>query len=287
MKELQSLIRGALAEDIGQGDITTNSTIPEKARCQAWLIAKEDGVLSGMKVFNMVFEILEADVQEWSGLSDGTPFKKGQKLAGFQGNTRAILTGERVALNFIQRLSGISTLTAKYVAAVKGLPVKVCDTRKTLPLMRKLEKDAVLHGGAVNHRYALFDGVLIKENHITGAGGIRQAIQRAAEGTHHLMKIGIEVTNLKELDEALDAGADAILLDNMSVEDMREAVKRARAFNKHIVMEASGNVKLDNIREIAETGVDLISVGALTHSAPAVDMSLVIQSINTPKRKKK
>lgn len=277
MKDLSDLVREALAEDIGQGDITTNATVPADARCQAWLIGKQDGVLSGINVFRHVFEVLEADIREWDGLTDGARFRKGDKIVGFQGRTRAVLMGERVALNFVQRLSGIATLTARYKAALDGLKVRLCDTRKTTPLMRKLEKDAVVHGGGTNHRYALFDGVLIKENHITAAGGIRTAIKRAVEGTHHLMKIGIEVTNLEELREAVDAGADAILLDNMSLEDMRRAVEMVRG--KKIVLEASGNITLETVRSVAETGVDLISVGALTHSAPAVDLSLIIKNV--------
>jgi len=277
MKELRALVREALAEDIGQGDITTNATIPADARCQAWLIAKEEGVLSGMKPFSVVFETLEAAIREWGALPDGTRFKKGDKLAGFQGKTRAILTGERVALNFVQRLSGIATMTARFKEAVDGLSTRLCDTRKTTPLMRKLEKEAVLHGGGTNHRYALFDGVLIKENHITAAGGIRQAVERALSGTHHLMKIGIEVSKLDEFEEAVEAGADAIMLDNMGVEEVRKAVEIAHG--KKVVLEASGNVTLQCVRAIAETGVDLISVGMLTHSAPAVDLSLVIRNV--------
>jgi len=277
MKELVALVREALAEDIGQGDITTNATVPADARCQAWLIAKQDGVLSGIRVFRLVFEVLEADIREWDGITDGARFSKGEKIVGFQGRTRAVLMGERVALNFLQRLSGIATLTARYRDALEGYPVRLCDTRKTTPLLRKLEKEAVIHGGGTNHRYALFDGVLIKENHITAAGGIRQAVERAIQGTHHLMKIGIEVTNLDELREAVDAGADAVLLDNMSLEDMSRAVDMVRGTK--IVLEASGNITLENVRRVAETGVNLISVGALTHSAPAVDLSLIIKNV--------
>lgn len=276
MKELTALIREALAEDIGQGDVTTNATIPPEARCHAWLIAKQDGVLSGIRVFRLVFEILEADIRDWDGLVDGAQFSKGHKLVGFEGKTRAVLTGERVALNFVQHLSGIATLTARFKDELRGFKVRLCDTRKTMPLMRKLEKEAVLHGGGSNHRYALFDGVLIKENHITAAGGIYQAVQKALNGTHHLMKIGIEVSTLDEVQEAVDAGADAIMLDNMGIEDMRKAVELVR--DKKVILEASGNITLDTVRAVAETGVHLISVGALTHSAPAVDLSLIIKN---------
>ena len=276
MKELTALIREALAEDIGQGDVTTNATIPPEARCHAWLIAKQDGVLSGIRVFRLVFEILEADIRDWDGLVDGARFSKGHKLVGFEGKTRAVLTGERVALNFVQHLSGIATLTARFKAELSEFKVRLCDTRKTMPLMRKLEKEAVLHGGGSNHRYALFDGVLIKENHITAAGGIYQAVQKALNGTHHLMKIGIEVSTIEEVQEAVDAGADAIMLDNMGIEDMRKAVELVR--DKKVILEASGNITLDTVRTVAETGVHLNSVGALTHSAPAVDLSLIIKN---------
>ncbi len=276
MKELRALVYEALAEDIGQGDVTTEAIIPSDSRCQAWLIAKQDGVLSGMKVFRLVFELLDAAIRDWEALSDGASFTKGQKIVGFEGKTRAVLTGERLALNFAQHLSGVATTAAQYMKAIEGLPVRVCDTRKTMPLMRKLEKDAVRHGGATNHRYALFDGVLIKENHITAAGGIRPALERAINGTHHLMKVGIEVTNLAEFREAVDAEADAILLDNMSLEDMHAAAEMVKG--RKIILEASGNVTLGNVRAVAETGVHLISIGALTHSAPAVDFSLMIRN---------
>jgi nicotinate-nucleotide pyrophosphorylase (carboxylating) len=276
MKELRTLVHEALSEDIGQGDITTDSTVKADARCHAWLLAKQDGVLSGIKVFRLVLDLLEADVREWEALADGSPFKAGQKIASFTGKTRAILTGERLALNFVQHFSGIATYTAQFVERVKDLPVKVCDTRKTTPLLRKQEKEAVRHGGATNHRYALFDGVLIKENHIVAAGGIRQALQAAIKDTHHLMKIGVEVTNLDEMKEAMENEADAVLLDNMDCETMRKAVEMAAG--TRLVIEASGNVTLDRVREIAETGVHLISIGALTHSAPAVDLSLTIHN---------
>jgi nicotinate-nucleotide pyrophosphorylase (carboxylating) len=180
-------------------------------------------------------------------------------------------------MNFVQHLSGVATLTAKYLAAVEGLNVTICDTRKTTPLLRRLEKRAVVHGGGKNHRHTLFNGVVIKENHIAAAGGIMQAVKSATGGAHHLMKIEVEVTNLKEFDEALEAGADAIMLDNMNMEDMRKAVKKARG--KRVVLEASGNATLDRVRPMAETGVDVVSVGALTHSAPCVDMSLLVENL--------
>ncbi|MCC6486378.1 MAG: carboxylating nicotinate-nucleotide diphosphorylase [Candidatus Hydrogenedentes bacterium] len=274
MLGFRSLVREALVEDIGQGDITTNATVPPNVRCKARLYAKQAGVLSGITVFRAVFEDLDADISDWYSLEDGTQFTAGQDIALFSGITRAILAGERVALNFVQRLSGVATFTAAFVAEVDDLGVRICDTRKTTPLMRNLEKQAVIHGGGANHRFALFDGVLIKENHITAAGGVTQAVQRALKGTHHLMKIGVEVTSLDEFDEALACGADAVLLDNMGVEEMQQAVERSKG--SKVVLEASGNVTLDRLRAIAETGVHVISIGALTHSAPAIDLSLEI-----------
>jgi nicotinate-nucleotide pyrophosphorylase (carboxylating) len=273
---LEALIREALAEDIGQGDITTNATVDAESRCRAVLTAKQAGVLSGMTVFRTVFDVLEAKVSGWTAASDGASFAEGDQLASFEGNTRAVLTGERVALNFMQRLSGIATMTSAFVKAVNGSGTRICDTRKTTPFLRRLEKDAVIHGGGANHRFALFDGVLIKENHIVGAGGITEAVRRAVQGTHHLMRIEVEVTNLEELDEALKAGADAVLLDNMNTEQMRQAVERARG--SKTILEASGNITLERVREVAATGVHVISVGALTHSAPAIDLSLRISN---------
>jgi len=274
---LVTLVRAALDEDIGQGDITTNATIPEKVRCEATLLAKQNGVLSGILAFRAVFDCLDAEITDYHALADGHRFAKGDIIARFQGYTRAVLMGERVALNFLQHLSGIATTTARYVAAVEGLNVRLCDTRKTTPLLRQLEKQAVVHGGASNHRYALFDGVLIKENHIVGAGGIAKAVQGAERVTHHLMKIGVEVTNLDELEQAIEAGADAVLLDNMGIDEMRQAVERVRGLD--VILEASGNITLERLRDVAATGVHVVSVGALTHSAPAVDISLEIANV--------
>ncbi len=276
MRLLKRLIMDALDEDIGQEDITTNRTVPADARCHARLVAKEDGVLSGIGVFRMVFDCMRANIREWDALSDGARLHKGDEVATFEGNARAVLTAERTALNFVRHLSGVATLTSKYVKAVEGLNVKVCDTRKTTPLMRQLEKEAVVHGGGTNHRHNLFNGVVIKENHISAAGGITAAVKNATSGVHHLMKIEVEVTSLEELEEAIAAGADAIMLDNMSYDTMREAVRRVG--NRNILLEASGNANLERIRAMAETGVHVISVGALTHSAPAFDFSLLFRS---------
>ena len=276
-KALTKLIADALAEDIGQEDITTNRTVPSDARCRARLLAKQDGVLSGIEVFRMVFDRMKAQVAAWDALPNGERFHDGDDVATFEGNARAVLTAERTAMNFVQHLSGVATLTASYVVAVDGLDAQVCDTRKTTPLLRRLEKAAVVDGGGTNHRHTLFNGVLIKENHIAAAGGIDKAVRSATQGSHHLMKVEVEVTNLDEFEQAIAAGADAIMLDNMSSKDMCEAVRRAKG--KRIVLEASGNASLDNIRATAETGVHIISVGALTHSAPAVDLSLIIDTI--------
>jgi len=276
-KDLRRLISEALEEDIGQEDITTNRTVPADARCRVRLWAKQDGILSGIEAFRMVFDRLKADISQWDALSNGDRFADGDDVATFEGDARPVLTAERTAMNILRHLTGIATLTAKYVAAVDGLDCRICDTRKTTPLLRRLEKEAVVHGGGTNHRHTLFNGVLIKENHIAMAGGIHKAVENATTGAHHLMKIEVEVTNLHEFEEAVEAGADAIMLDNMGHDDMREAVQRAKG--KKILIEASGNASLDNIRAIAQTGVHLISVGALTHSAPAIDFSLIIEQV--------
>ena len=276
IKSLRKLVRDALTEDIGQEDVTTNQTVPANARCEARLMAKQDGVLSGIEAFRTVFDSMHAGVKDWGALPPGTRFSNGDEIATFTGNTRAVLTGERTAMNLVQHLSGIATLTAQYVEAVKNLDVRICDTRKTTPLLRRLEKAAVVHGGGTNHRHTLFNGVVIKENHIVAAGGIENAIERAVEGTHHLMKIEVEVTNLDEFAAALKAGTDVIMLDNMSLKDMRKAVEMRG--QKNIVLEASGNATIDRVRAMAKTGVDVISVGALTHSAPAADLSLLISA---------
>ncbi len=271
---VKGLVRRALEEDVGREDLTTALTVPAEARCRAVLTAKQSGVLSGMEAFRAVFDRLQAEVTEWEACADGTAFGPGDVLASFTGKSRAVLTGERTALNFVQHLSGVATLTAQFVKAVEGTGTRICDTRKTTPMLRTLEKRAVVHGGGTNHRRALYDGILIKENHIAAAGGIAVALAKARAGAHHLMKIEIEVRSIEEFEEAVTAGAEAVLLDNMSLGDMREAARRAKG--RGIVLEASGNVTLERVRAIAETGVNIISAGALTHSAPACDVSLLI-----------
>lgn len=276
-KSVEKIVSQALNEDVGQEDLTTNTTVPPEMRCRARLISKDEGVLSGMKPFRCAFDLMDADIEEWKGLEDGASFVYGDVLAEFTGNAQAVLTAERTALNFVQRLSGVATLTSKFVAAIEGLPCKVCGTRKTSPMMRQLEKRAILHGGGSNHRHTLFNGILIKENHIMMVGSIPEVIRRAAEGTHHLMRVGIEVTNLDEFDEALAASADVIMLDNMALDDMCEAVRRAKG--RQVVLEASGNATLERVRPMAETGVQFVSVGALTHSARSIDMTLLIEHV--------
>jgi nicotinate-nucleotide pyrophosphorylase (carboxylating) len=273
---LEALVKMCLEEDIGQRDITTEATVPPNARCHARLMAKQDGVLSGMEPFRLAFELLDADIRDWESIADGSQIQQGQVVARFQGHTRAVLTAERTAMNFVQHLSGVATLTSQYVKELDGLDCKVCNTRKTTPMLRYLEKAAVVHGGGADHRYNLFNGILIKENHITAAGCIREAIRLASHGAHHLMRVAVETSNLDEFSAALEAGADVIMLDNMSVEDMQEAVRRADGHR--VQLEASGNMTLERLRTVAETGVHYISVGALTHSAPALDLSLLIDN---------
>jgi len=265
-------IRRALEEDVGPGDCTTSLLIPEKKKSSAQFIAKEHFILAGLPFASIVFHLLDQAVRFRPFFADGDRIKKGGIIAEVSGYTGVLLAGERVSLNLLQRLSGIATLTRLYVQKIKGLKAKIVDTRKTTPCLRFMEKYAVRTGGGCNHRFGLFDGILIKDNHIKVVGSIPKAIERA-KGSHHLSKIEIEIETIRGLREAIDAGADVVMLDNMSVADMRKAVKAA---NGRVVLEASGGVTLENVREVAETGVDLISVGALTHSAPAVDISLKI-----------
>ena len=278
---LDTLLIAALAEDIGQDDITTTSVVDIDTRCEARLYAKESGVLSGITAFQRVFELLHARaggrarMEEWQSRLDSERFEPGDLVASFSGNARAVLSGERVALNLLQHLSGVATLTAAYCTQVEGTHARIVDTRKTKPLLRRLEREAVRHGGGTNHRYNLATGILIKENHIAAAGSLTTAVQRARAAAPHLMKVEVEVRNLIEFDEALHAAADVILLDNMPSVDMAEAVRRAQGHP--VILEASGNMRLDRIAEVAQTGVALISVGALTHSAPAIDLSLIVE----------
>jgi len=266
------LIHRALEEDIGPGDITTSLLIPDENESRALYIAKGNFVLAGLPFSREVFQILDPSISFKMFYNEGVNVIKGDVVAEVHGKTRAILSGERVSLNILQRLSGIATLTSMYVDRIKGLKAKIVDTRKTTPCQRFMEKYAVRMGGGGNHRFGLFDGILIKDNHIEAVGSIKEAV-KLAKSSHHLAKIEVEVENLYDLKEAIKAGADIVMLDNMSVSDIKEAVKIS---NGRVLLEASGGVKLENVRDIAEAGVDLISVGALTHSAVAVDISLKI-----------
>jgi len=273
--ELRRIIETALREDIGTGDITTQATVDPQIVCRAELVAKEDFVLAGIEVAKAVFALLDPSIAFEALVADGQSVKRGEVLAWMKGSAAILLQGERVALNLLQRMSGIATHTARFVIEVQGTQATIVDTRKTMPGLRALDKYAVRLGGGTNHRTALYDGILIKENHIVAASGITAAIERARARAPHTLKIEVETTNLDEVAEALAAGADIILLDNMNLDQLREAVTliggRAKA-------EASGGVNLETVRDIAETGVDLISVGALTHSSRAVDISMLFRS---------
>ncbi|RPI38016.1 MAG: carboxylating nicotinate-nucleotide diphosphorylase [Nitrospiraceae bacterium] len=266
------MLKKALEEDIGHGDITSSLIIPEESESRALYIAKGDFVLAGFPFAREVFTLLDQNTFFTTFFAEGTKVMRGDVLGEVSGKTRALLAGERVSLNILQRLSGIATLTRSFVDAVMGTGAKIIDTRKTTPCLRLMEKYAVRAGGGVNHRFGLYDGILIKDNHIEAVGSIAKAIAMA-KAVHHLAKIEVEVENLNDLREAVEAGADVIMLDNMSVNDMKEAVEIVK---KRVPLEASGNVSIGNVREIAETGVDLISIGALTHSVTAADISLKI-----------
>jgi nicotinate-nucleotide pyrophosphorylase (carboxylating) len=266
------IIHHALEEDIGPSDITTSTLIPENAEARALFIAKGNFVLAGIPFIMEVFRILDSSISFQTFFNEGAQVKKRDVIAEVFGKTHAIFKGERVSLNILQRLSGIATITNKYVEKVKGLSTKIFDTRKTTPCYRFMEKYAVRMGGGNNHRFGLFDGIIIKDNHIEAVGSIKKAIGKL-KGKQYLHKIEVEIENLHDLKEAIVAGADIVMLDNMSLKDMREAVKIVKG---RATIEASGNITLNNVRKIAETGVDFVYVGALTHSAMAADISLKI-----------
>ena len=265
------LILSALQEDLTSEDITTNSVMREYQLGEVELICKEDGVIAGLDVFKRVFELLDEKTGVAFNCKDGDFVKKGEKLAVLKGDIRVLLSGERTALNYLQRMSGIATYTRKIVDLLQGSKTKLLDTRKTTPNMRIFEKYAVKVGGGCNHRYNLSDGILLKDNHIGAAGGVKEAVMMAKEYAPFVRKIEIEVENLDMLKEALEAGADIIMLDNMSVEDMKEAVKLTAGKAE---TECSGNVTKENIERLVDIGVDYISSGALTHSSPILDLSL-------------
>ena len=271
---IDELLHRALAEDIGAGDVTTQALVPAHQSGVAVAYAKQDGVLAGNAIAARVFTLLNGAVDTTLLLADGELLTPGTTFLQVEGSLQAILTGERVALNILRHLSGIATLTRAFVQAVEGTNARIIDTRKTTPGLRLFEKYAVRVGGGHNHRIGLFDGVLIKDNHIAACGSVTAAVERARTSVHHLLKIEIEAKSLEQVAEALEAGADGILLDNMLPEVMAAAVEMAqgRAFT-----EASGGITLDSVRDAARTGVDLISVGMLTHSAAALDISLDIE----------
>lgn len=268
------LIDLALKDDVGEGDITTDNIVPSELRRKAKMVAKSDGVVAGLPVAEMVFRKLDQDLI-WNELTpDGSKVKKGDVLVEFEGTYRALLTGERTALNFLQRLSGIATMSAIYADAVKDFQTVILDTRKTLPGFNKLDKYAVKTGGASNHRLGLHDMAMIKDNHIEVAGGIAAAVKAVRASVEHGIKIEVETTTLTQVQEAIDAKADIIMLDNMDLETMRKGVQLIAGRAK---VEASGNITLERLRDVAATGVDYISIGALTHSVSAMDISQRIE----------
>jgi len=268
---VDNLILQALREDISNEDITTNAIMRKSIAGTVQLICKQDGVIAGLPIFQRTFELLDSTIRVTMFFEDGNEVKSGDILAVVEGDIRVLLSGERTALNYLQRMSGIATYTRNVVNLLKGTKTKLLDTRKTTPNMRIFEKYAVKVGGGYNHRYNLSDGILIKDNHIAAAGGVGKAVELAREYAPFVRKIEIEVENLDMLKEALDAGADIIMLDNMSVEMMKQAVQIVGGRAK---TECSGNVTRENVSDLATTGVDYISSGALTHSAPILDISL-------------
>ncbi|MHB8600513.1 MAG: carboxylating nicotinate-nucleotide diphosphorylase [Ktedonobacteraceae bacterium] len=270
------VIQRALQEDGAEYDITTLSTVPVEQQATGSIIARQAATIAGLRVAAETFHLLDEHVQVELLVKDGNTVQAGQVLANLSGSARSLLSAERVALNFLGRLSGIATITAQCVRAVEGTRARILDTRKTTPGLRELEKDAVLLGGGHNHRFGLSDGVLIKDNHIKAAGGVTQAVKAARQMAPHLLKIEVECETLAEVREALEAHADVLLLDNMDVERMRNAVELVRRQAPHVLIEASGNIgtNAERLAAVAATGVDFISLGALTHSAPNVDVSL-------------
>jgi len=275
IEEIKSVIDYSLKEDIGNGDITTNSLIPIDLQTKATMVAKSTGVIAGLALAEYVFRTLSADITWKAFVNDGDKVSKGDILLEISGSYRALLTGERVALNFLQRMSGIATMTANYVDTLKDYKTKILDTRKTVPGLRLLDKYAVKMGGGTNHRIGLYDMVLIKDNHIKIAGGITNAVTQIKKNLPVGIKIEVETTTIEEVKEALATGVDIIMLDNMSNNTMADSVK---IINGRAKVEASGNMTMERLKEVAATGVDFISIGALTHSVSAFDISMNIES---------
>ncbi len=272
----RAAVESFLAEDIGRGDRTTDAIVPEDALGRARIEAREQAVVAGLEVARLCFELLAPEAIKWhQQVQDGDRVEPGQVLVTIEGPLRAILTGERTALNLLARLSGTATLTRRFATEVEGTSARVVDTRKTTPGLRALEKYAVTVGGGGNHRFGLDDGILIKDNHIAAAGSITAAVERAKAAAPHGLNVEVEVQDLAGLEEALAAGADIVLLDNMTPDQIRQAVSISAG---RALLEASGGIKLDNLKSYADTGVDLISVGALTHSARAIDLSLEVEA---------
>ena len=275
---IQAIIELALAEDIGSGDVTTAATVPADRHYEGRMVVKASGVVAGLAVARQVFTTVDARVEFTKVRADGSGVDPGDVIAEVAGPGPALLSGERVALNFLQRMSGIATATRRFVDAVAGTRARILDTRKTAPGQRYMDKEAVRLGGGCNHRVGLFDMVLIKENHIAAAGGIRAAVERVRRFDHEGRAIEVEVRSLPELEEALALNVDRIMLDNMTLAEMRHAVERA---DGAVPLEASGNVTLESVAEIARTGVDYISAGALTHSVAALDISFLLEDVST------
>jgi nicotinate-nucleotide pyrophosphorylase (carboxylating) len=269
--DMDSIIRRALEEDVGAGDLTTRALIQPDVCSMATIEANETLILAGLPVFQRVFQLLAPSCLFHPSFRDGQKVSGGEIIARMEGPATALLMGERVALNFLQHLSGIATTTRSYVDAVQKWGARIVDTRKTTPGLRALQKYAVRKGGGFNHRMGLFDGILIKENHIEACGGVGEAVRRARASVPHTVKVEVEIDRVDQLEEALAAGAEIVLLDNMEVETMRTAVQMNR---NRALLEASGGIRLENVARVAATGVDLISVGALTHSSPSVDISM-------------
>jgi len=274
---LFSQIGNFLHEDMGRGDITTQSTLKRSQSAKGRFLAKEPMVVCGLEAAEAVFSTLDSQQQLEAFVSDGEEVQAGKVIARTSGFADVLLSGERLALNLLQRLSGIATVTRQYVRAIEGTPAQIVDTRKTTPGLRMLEKYAVLTGGGRNHRFGLDDGVLIKDNHVALAGGVATAVERARKAVGHLHKIEVEVSKESDLREAIKAGADILLLDNQTPEETRRMVEVARGLAPNVLLESSGGITLENVRAYAEAGVDLISIGALTHSARAVDISFKMQ----------
>ncbi|MBF0589960.1 MAG: carboxylating nicotinate-nucleotide diphosphorylase [Magnetococcales bacterium] len=274
MNPWSEIIRIALMEDIGRGDVTTNGVVPLGEETEAKIIAKEAMVVCGLPVMVEVFRQVDSRVRMMPVVADGDGVMPGNTIAQLRGPARAILTGERVALNFLQNLSGVASITRQFVEKIAGTDAQIVDTRKTTPGLRGLQKYAVRIGGGSNHREGLDDGVLIKENHIMIAGGVTEAVKRMRQVASHLLRIEVECETLDQVQEAMKAGAHVLLLDNMELETLQKAVDMAKG---RCLLEASGNISLENVRQVAETGVDLISVGKITHSSGSKDLSLLFK----------